>query len=70
MRDMQQRIVRAAEVARSTVSVRTADWLSRVLGFEVDDVAVPLDELTAVTAAGYLDRSKNRSMSYHNAKVM
>lgn len=58
MRDMQQRIVRAAEVARSTVNVRTADWLSRVLGFEVDDVAVPMDELTAVTAASYLDRSK------------
>lgn len=57
MRDMQSRIVRAVELARTTGSVRSADWLTRVLGFEPDSVAVPMDELTLVTAAEYLARS-------------
>ena len=54
---MASRIVRAVELARTTGTVRSADWLTRVLGFEADTVAVPLDELTLVTAAEYLARS-------------
>lgn len=57
MRDMQSRIVRAVELARTTGNIRSADWLTRVLGFEPDAVAVPMDELTLVTAAEYLARS-------------
>ena len=58
MRDMQSRIVRAVELARTGGNIRFADWLTRVLGFEPDAVAVPMDELTIVTAADYLGRSK------------
>lgn len=58
MRDFQSRIIRAVELARTTANVRVADWLTRVLGFEPDHVAVPMDELTLVTAAEYLGRSK------------
>ena len=54
---MQQRIVRAVELARTTGNVRTADWLNRVLGFEIDAVAVPMNELTLFTSAEYLARS-------------
>jgi len=55
---MQQRIIRAVELARTSANLRSADWLSRVLGFEPDAVAVPNDELTLVTTGSYLDRSK------------
>lgn len=59
MRDMQQRIVSAVQLARTTGSLRTADWLTRVLGFEPDAVAVPKDELTLITADQYLGLSKS-----------
>ena len=59
---MQQRIIRAVELARSTANLRSADWLSRVLGFEPDAVAVPNDELTLVSTADYLGRSKKKSI--------
>lgn len=54
---MQQRIIRAVELARTSANLRSADWLSRVLGFEPNAVAVPNDELTLVTTGSYLDRS-------------
>lgn len=59
MRDMQQRIGRAVELARTAGNVRSADWLTRVLGFEPEAVAVPMDELTVFTAAEYLARSSS-----------
>ncbi|XP_046441420.1 transferrin-like isoform X2 [Daphnia pulex] len=57
LRDMQARIVRAVELARTAGNVRSADWLTRVLGFEPDAVAVPMDELSVFTSAEYLARS-------------
>lgn len=66
MRDMQQRIVRAVELARTTGSVRSADWLTRVLGFSPDAVAIPMDELTLVTTAEYLTRSLFSHLSFYN----
>jgi hypothetical protein len=54
---MQARIVRAVELARTAGNVRSADWLTRVLGFEPDAVAVPMDELSVFTSAEYLARS-------------
>jgi hypothetical protein len=55
---MQARIVRAVELARTAGNVRSADWLTRVLGFEPDAVAVPMDELSVFTSAEYLARSQ------------
>lgn len=57
LRDMQARIVRAVELARTAGNVRSADWLTRVLGFEPDAVAVPMDDLSVFTSAEYLARS-------------
>ena len=57
IRDFQSRIIRAVELARTGGNIRFADWLTRVLGFEPDAVAAPMDELTLVTGAEYLSRS-------------
>ena len=54
---MQARIVRAVELARTAGNVRSADWLTRVLGFEPDAVAVPMDDLSVFTSAENLSRS-------------
>ena len=62
MRDMQQRIVQAVDLARSTNNVQTVEWLTRVLGFDTDDVPFAMDPVASVSASEYLGLS-NFTMS-------
>ena len=61
---MQLKIGQAVNLAKSGSSVRSADWLSRVLGFEADAIAFPFDQTQLLSASAYLERSKNHPR-YH-----
>lgn len=60
---MQLKVGRAVNLARTRSNPRAIDWLTRVLGFEADGIAFPLDQTQLLSTAGYLERSKTEAAS-------